>query len=82
MPSYVATKLTSFSDLLQKPSIAFPSAQSFASNAIATIGRTNSTTGYWSHGLQHFLTDWFVPDWFYTLSSWHFLKSIDTSKTK
>ncbi|XP_054156031.1 inactive hydroxysteroid dehydrogenase-like protein 1 [Oppia nitens] len=81
-PSYIATKMTEFSDLLQKPSIMFPSAETFAANAIATIGRTSHTTGYWCHSLQHFLTNWFVPDWVYTMSSWHFLKSIDNSKTK
>jgi 17beta-estradiol 17-dehydrogenase / very-long-chain 3-oxoacyl-CoA reductase len=82
MPSYISTKLTSFSDLLQKPSLAFPSAETFTANAVATIGRASKTTGYWSHGLQHFLTDWFVPEWAYTLSSWHFLRNIDNSKTK
>lgn len=81
-PSYISTKLTSFSDLLQKPSLAFPSAETFTANAVATIGRASKTTGYWSHGLQHFLTDWFVPEWAYTLSSWHFLRNIDNSKTK
>ena len=45
-PSYVSTKMTKWSNLLQKPGLLTPNAETFAKAAVATIGRTNSTTGY------------------------------------
>jgi len=76
VPSYIGTKMTSWSSLLQRPSFTVPDARSFVTNAIATIGRSNHTTGYWSHGIQYFLYDWFTPSWLYSLSSHFVLKNI------
>lgn len=82
VPNYIATKLTTFSGLLQKASISFPDARTFTANAIATIGRTSHTTGYWFHELTHFFTKLMVPNWAYRSISWHFLKYIDDTKRK
>jgi len=79
-PSYISTKMTKWSNVLQKPGFVTPNAQTFAKSAIATIGRTNNTTGYWSHGIQWFFYEWLTPDWLYSFSSWHFLRGIDSSK--
>lgn len=79
-PSYISTKMTKWSNLLQKPSFVTPDAATFAKSAVATIGRSNATTGYWSHGLQWFAYDWMTPSWVYSLSSWHLLKNIDSTK--
>ncbi|XP_017492452.1 PREDICTED: inactive hydroxysteroid dehydrogenase-like protein 1, partial [Rhagoletis zephyria] len=37
IPNYIATKMTKWSDLLQKPSLSYPSAAAFTHNAVATI---------------------------------------------
>ena len=79
-PSYVSTKMTKWSNLLQKPGLLTPNAETFAKAAVATIGRTNSTTGYWSHGIQWFVYEWLTPSWIYSLSSWHLLRNIDSSQ--
>lgn len=79
-PSYIATKMTKWSNMLQKPNLMTPDAATFAKAAIATIGRSNHTTGYWSHGLQSFMYEWLTPDWMYSLSSWHLLRNLDSSK--
>lgn len=82
-PSYIATKMTKWSNTLQSVNLMTPDAGSFARNAVATIGRANHTTGYWAHGLQWFMYEWMTPDWLWSLSSWHLLKSIDsTDKAK
>lgn len=41
-PSYIATKMTKWSNLLQRPGIITPCPKSFAKSAIATIGKTGS----------------------------------------
>lgn len=81
-PSYIATKMTSWSDTLQSANIMTPDASTFAKNAVATIGRTNETTGYWAHGVQWFMYEWLTPNWLWSLSSWHLLKAIDSTKKK
>jgi len=80
VPNYISTKMTKWSNALQAKNFIFPDAKSFVDNAVATIGRTNNTAGYWSHDLQLFFYNWFVPSWAYNLSSWVFLKSIDNTK--
>ncbi|KAI1299260.1 Inactive hydroxysteroid dehydrogenase-like protein 1 [Halotydeus destructor] len=79
-PSYIATKMTKWSNMLQQPGLVTPDARSFAKSAVATIGRSNHTTGYWAHGLQWFMYEWFTPDWLWSLSSWHLLRNIDSTK--
>lgn len=37
-PSYISTKMTKWSDVLQKPNVITPDAASFAKSAVATIG--------------------------------------------
>lgn len=83
-PNYISTKMTSFSDLLQSPSVAFPTAQSFTSNAIATMGRSGAhpTAGYWFHDLQHYFTKLLTPNWAYRMVSWYYLKHIDSTAGK
>ncbi|UYV70750.1 HSDL1, partial [Cordylochernes scorpioides] len=52
IPSYIATKLVGFSNFLQKPGLIVPGADSFTASAVATLGVSDRTTGYWTHGLQ------------------------------
>lgn len=55
-PLFVNTKMNAFSDRLQVSSIFVPSATTYAKNAIATLGKVNTSAGYWAHGLQVFVT--------------------------
>ena len=82
VPNYISTKMTGFADILQKPSISFPDASTFTSNAIATIGRNHKTCGYWFHDLQAFFTEQMVPNWAYRTMAWYFLKHIDNTKKR
>lgn len=79
-PNYISTKMTKWSNILQGSNFIFPSPKSFVSNAVATIGRTKETAGYWSHDLQLFFYNWFVPNWAYSLSGWYLLKGVDSSR--
>nr|XP_046912181.1 hydroxysteroid dehydrogenase-like protein 1 [Dermatophagoides farinae] len=81
IPNYIGTKMTGFSSLLQTRSLMYPNAETFTANAIATIGRSRLTSGYWFHDLSHFFTKLFLPNWAYRTISWYFLKQIDSSKT-
>lgn len=59
-PFFVSTKMNAFSDRLQVPNIFVPNATTYAKNAIITLGKMDSCTGYWGHGLQKLLTS-FAP---------------------
>lgn len=60
-PSYVSTNMTKFNDKVHIPSFFVPSARTFAAHALSTLGYTKYTTGYWTHGLQAFVVDNFLP---------------------
>ncbi|XP_076752429.1 inactive hydroxysteroid dehydrogenase-like protein 1 [Xylocopa sonorina] len=51
-PFFVNTKMNAFSDRLQVSTIFVPNAETYAKNAIVTLGKMDSSTGYWSHGIQ------------------------------
>lgn len=74
MPSYIANMETKFNRILQKPKILFPSTETFAFNALKTVGYSNRTTGYWSHGLQFWLIS-HIPYYLYNLITWNVLRS-------
>lgn len=79
-PSYIATKMVNWSKTLSRANYFTPDSDTFAKSAIATIGRSNNTTGYWSHGLQLWSTNTFVPESIYKMMSWFGLRAIDTSQ--
>ncbi|CAB0039332.1 unnamed protein product [Trichogramma brassicae] len=55
-PLFVNTKMNAFSQRLQVSSLFVPDAPTYAKNAIATLGKVNTSTGYWAHGIQNFFT--------------------------
>ncbi|XP_066995364.2 inactive hydroxysteroid dehydrogenase-like protein 1 [Anabrus simplex] len=55
-PLFVNTKMNAFSHRLQVTSFFVPDATTYAQNAVNTLGKVNTTTGYWAHGIQYFLT--------------------------
>ncbi|XP_050445244.1 inactive hydroxysteroid dehydrogenase-like protein 1 isoform X3 [Cataglyphis hispanica] len=55
-PLFVNTKMNAFSHRLQVSSIFVPDATTYAKNAIAILGKMDSSTGYWAHSIQKFIT--------------------------
>ncbi|KAH0551282.1 inactive hydroxysteroid dehydrogenase-like protein 1 [Cotesia glomerata] len=55
-PLFVNTKMNAFSHRLQVSTVAVPDATTYAKNAVATLGKIDSSTGYWAHGIQAFFT--------------------------
>ncbi|XP_072045240.1 inactive hydroxysteroid dehydrogenase-like protein 1 [Amphiura filiformis] len=62
LPSYVATKMTDFGHKTPKTSFLIPSASVYARHALATLGMSNRTTGYWPHTLQFWVSS-MIPEW-------------------
>lgn len=79
IPSYVSTKLVKFSAYLQKPSFLAPDAATFCRSAVSTLGVSNRTTGYWSHGIQYAAYE-FIPLWLWYLGSWWLQKALYNQK--
>ena len=52
IPYYVATRMTEFSSTLSNPNLLIPNASTYARHALATLGWSVRTTGYWPHTLQ------------------------------
>lgn len=51
-PMFVNTKMNNFSEKLRKTSFLVPDAEQYARYAISTLGKTNLSSGYWTHGIQ------------------------------
>ncbi|XP_011862347.1 PREDICTED: inactive hydroxysteroid dehydrogenase-like protein 1 [Vollenhovia emeryi] len=64
-PLFVNTKMNAFSSRLQVSSIFVPDATTYARNAIVTLGKMDSSTGYWAHSIQKFFT-LIAPVWIRT----------------
>lgn len=55
-PYFVNTNMNVYSDRLQVSSIFIPNPTTYAKNAINTLGKLNSSTGYWNHEIQKIIT--------------------------
>lgn len=51
-PLFVRTKMNEYSSTVMRGNIMIPDVQSYTKSAVFTLGKTNKTTGYWSHGVQ------------------------------
>lgn len=80
IPSYIATKMVNWSKTLSTANLFTPDSETFAKSAIGTIGRSSETTGYWTHGIQHWANSHFVCQSMWNWACWFGLKSLDTSK--
>ncbi|KAK7077213.1 Inactive hydroxysteroid dehydrogenase-like protein 1 [Halocaridina rubra] len=67
-PSYVSSNMTWYSDKVHKPRFFVPTASRFAAHALATLGYSKYTTGYWTHGLMAFIVDNFYPRTMWSIS--------------
>lgn len=62
IPCVTTTKMVSFSSMIPKRSIFFPTAEEYASHAVSTLGLSIRTTGYWKHAIQFMLGEC-LPEW-------------------
>lgn len=60
-PFYVNTKMTSYSETLTSHGLLVPSAEVYARNAVATLGYSGRTTGYWPHTIQMWFSN-MIPE--------------------
>lgn len=67
-PMYVRTKMNNYSTTVMAGSILFPDVESYTKSAVFCLGKTNETTGYWSHGIQVSVL------LFRALLLWHFIQ--------
>lgn len=52
-PMYVKTKMNNYSSsVMTSGNILIPDVQSYTKSAVFSLGKTNETTGYWTHGIQ------------------------------
>lgn len=52
-PMFVQTKMNNFSQtVMTSKNLFIPDVESYTKFAVFTLGKTNTTTGYWSHGIQ------------------------------
>lgn len=51
-PMFVNTKMNDFSSKLRKNSFLVPDGEQYARYAISTLGKTDESSGYWTHGIQ------------------------------
>ena len=51
-PLFVNTKMNAFSYRLQETSLFVPDSETYARNAVNTLGVVDHSTGYWAHGVQ------------------------------
>ncbi|XP_058802267.1 hydroxysteroid dehydrogenase-like protein 1 [Phymastichus coffea] len=54
-PFYINTKMVGYSERIQNHELLCPDATLYAKNAIETLGKLDSTTGYWPHEIEHYL---------------------------
>jgi len=62
IPMFINTKMNKFSDRLQKSNLLVPDAKTYAKHAVNTLGKLDTTTGYWAHGVQVFFMK-LTPEW-------------------
>lgn len=55
-PLFINTKMNAFSDRLQVSTLFVPNPTTYAKNAISTLGKVDTCSGYWAHGIQIFFT--------------------------
>nr|XP_053636990.1 inactive hydroxysteroid dehydrogenase-like protein 1 [Cherax quadricarinatus] len=52
-------------DILQRPNVLVPTASTFVSNAVHTLGYARRTSGYWAHGIQVHMAEKFGNKWLF-----------------
>ncbi|XP_072163044.1 inactive hydroxysteroid dehydrogenase-like protein 1 [Diadema setosum] len=57
LPSYVATKMADFGSTVPHSRFLIPSASVYAKHAVASIGISSRTAGYWPHAVQSWIAN-------------------------
>lgn len=52
LPSFLSTNMTKCGDKMSKNGILVPSGEEYAHHAIATLGISRRTAGYWPHSVE------------------------------
>uniref|UniRef100_A0A6B2EH03 Putative steroid dehydrogenase n=1 Tax=Phlebotomus kandelakii TaxID=1109342 RepID=A0A6B2EH03_9DIPT len=61
-PMFVVTKMNQYSERLMSSNIMIPNVEMYTRSMIFTLGKTDQTTGYWSHAVQYAFMK-MVPEW-------------------
>ncbi|KAM6194992.1 inactive hydroxysteroid dehydrogenase-like protein 1 [Sarcoramphus papa] len=84
-PFIITTRKVACSSTASKRSFFFPSAEEYASHAVATLGLSTRTTGYWKHAIKFTLGER-LPEWIWAWFAMYFCRIVRkealTSKVK
>lgn len=61
-PLFVRTKMNEYAPSVMKGNVLCPDVVSFTKSAVFTLGKSDRTTGYWSHGIQYAVQK-MGPEW-------------------
>lgn len=61
-PMYISSKINHFVNVLRKVSLLIPDVETYAYYAVNTLGKIDSTTGYWPHSIQATIIG-LIPQW-------------------
>lgn len=64
-PMFVRTKMNEYSTTVMSGNIFCPDVVTYTRSAVFTLGKSDRTTGYWSHGLQYAVNK-MAPEWIRT----------------
>lgn len=68
-PLFVVTKMNHYSETVCRGGFLFPDVKTYTRSAVFTLGKTNETTGYWTHALQVLITNFHLSSKAKTLLS-------------
>ncbi|XP_046816303.1 inactive hydroxysteroid dehydrogenase-like protein 1 [Vespa crabro] len=68
-PFFINTKMNAFIPRFQVSSLFVPNPTTYAKNAIATLGKVDSSSGYWAHDIQTFFS-LIAPVWIRAKIGW------------
>ncbi|XP_035730056.1 inactive hydroxysteroid dehydrogenase-like protein 1 [Vespa mandarinia] len=68
-PFFINTKMNAFNPIFQVSSVFVPNPTTYAKNAIATLGKVDSSSGYWAHDIQTFIS-LITPVWIRAKIGW------------
>lgn len=64
-PMFVRTKMNEYSTTVMSGNIFCPDVSTYTKSAVFTLGKSDRTTGYWSHGIQYAVNK-MGPEWLRT----------------
>lgn len=84
-PLFVRTKMNEYSTTVMSGNIFCPDVVSYTKSAVFSLGKSDRTTGYWSHGIQYAFNK-LAPEWVRTwggaIMNLQFRKEYDEQQKK